>query len=391
MIIVLFKKSRTVLYLHMCQTFPPVSNTTSCLYCYILYYSFRIFFWIEFSNSYYFNILDVPRKEVVGYYQWIPLVLLLQTLCFYTPSIIWSTHNSTIGMDINRMVLLVSGVEHINPDIRDKTIKFICRHFDRALAYQREYRRGRIRRWLQTLSRYCCCPVGKLYGNYLITLNLFVKLLYILNALGQLWLLNVFISNDKHSYTLYGVNVILDIWYKAQPNSRMFPRVTLCDFQVRQMQNVHDYTVQCTLPINLFNEKIYIFLWFWILFVAWITIVGFVYMIWTLFSMNRVSYLRKYLRIMNKVKKDNYADERLVRQFVNEYLRQDGVFALRLMAKNTNDVVTAEVIGALYEYFKKHYKPAKATMAKDGDMKANGSIGSMHGAYNASAPPGDHV
>lgn len=308
---------------------------------------------------------------VVGYYQWIPLVLLLQTLCFYIPSIIWSTHNTAVGIDINRMVLLVSGVEHINPDIRDKTIKFICRHFDRALAYQREYRRGPFRRCMQNLSRYCCFPIGKLYGNYLITLNLFVKFLYIVNAVGQLWLLNEFISNDTLSFTFYGIHVLMDVWNNRQPDSRLFPRITLCDFKVRQMQNVHPYTVQCTLPINLFQEKIYIFLWFWFVFVAFITVVGFVYMIWTLFSMNRVTYLKKYLRIMNKIKQHNSTDNLLVRQFVNEYLRQDGVFALRLMAKNTNDVITAELIGAFFDYYKKHFKPAHAIIARDADLKPN--------------------
>lgn len=322
-------------------------------------------------------ITDIPREEVISYYQWIPLVLLLQTLCFYTPSIIWSAHNSTFGVDINRMVLLVSGVEHINPDIRDKTIKFICRHFDRALAYQREYRKGRVRQCMQRLASYCCCPVGKLYGNYLITLNLFVKLLYILNAIGQFWLLNEFISNDVEKFTYYGYKVLLDIWYQRMPDNRMFPRITLCDFQIRQMQNVHDYTVQCTLPINLFNEKIYIFLWFWILFIALVTVIGFVYMLWTLFAMNRVTYLRKYLRVMNKIKKYNPTDERLVKQFVNEYLRQDGVFALRLMAKNTNDVITAEIIGALFDFYKKHYKPAKAMIARDADIPLSSSVGSM--------------
>ena len=323
----------------------------------------------------------------MGYYQWIPLVLLLQTLCFYTPSIIWASHNNAVGMDINRMVLLISGVEHINPDIRDKSIKFICRHFDRALAYQREYRKGRVRRFMHSLSRYCCCPIGKLYGNYLIMLNLFVKLLYIINAVGQLWLLNEFISNDRYSYTFYGLEVLTAVWNHEQPNSRMFPRITLCDFQIRQMQNVHDYTVQCTLPINLFNEKIYIFLWFWILFVAGVTVIGFVYMVWTLFSMNRVTYLKKYLRITGKLKKDNPTDERLIRQFVNEYLRQDGVFALRLISKNTNDVITAEVISAIFEYFKKHYKPAKIIITRDLESsKLNGSLGSIGvGHYPASS------
>jgi len=34
------------------------------------------------------------------------------------------------------------------------------------------------------------------------------------------------------------------------------------------MVNVQPYTVQCVLPINLYNEFIYVFLWYWMLFVS---------------------------------------------------------------------------------------------------------------------------
>jgi len=44
----------------------------------------------------------------------------------------------------------------------------------------------------------------------------------------------------------------------------------LCYLQVRgqDMVNVHPYTVQCVLPINLYNESIYVFLWYWMILVA---------------------------------------------------------------------------------------------------------------------------
>jgi innexin len=49
----------------------------------------------------------------------------------------------------------------------------------------------------------------------------------------------------------------------------------MCHFQVRNLEdNIHDYIVQCALPINLLNEKIFIIIWFWYLYVAVASIFG---------------------------------------------------------------------------------------------------------------------
>ena len=47
--------------------------------------------------------------------------------------------------------------------------------------------------------------------------------------------------------------------------------------QIRQQTNVHRFTVQCVLPINLFNEKIFIFIWFWLFAMAVVSLVSIVH------------------------------------------------------------------------------------------------------------------
>ena len=64
--------------------------------------------------------------------------------------------------------------------------------------------------------------------------------------------------------------------------SSIFPLVTQCSFQVRQLQNVQTYTVQCVLLYNAFNEKkkyiyIYIYLWFWFIVLGKITGCNFIF------------------------------------------------------------------------------------------------------------------
>ena len=41
--------------------------------------------------------------------------------------------------------------------------------------------------------------------------------------------------------------------------SQYFPKVTLCDFQIREAlhpRDSHRYTVQCVLPLNLFSQQV---------------------------------------------------------------------------------------------------------------------------------------
>jgi hypothetical protein len=74
---------------------------------------------------------------------------------------------------------------------------------------------------------------------------------------------------------MYGIHVLrAAIKGEAWSDSPRFPRVTLCDLNVRRLANVQRYTVQCVLPINLFNEKLFFIMWFWFLIIMFVTIIS---------------------------------------------------------------------------------------------------------------------
>ncbi len=190
---------------------------------------------------------------------------------------------------------------------------------------------------------------GRRFGNYLVVLYVFSKLLFIANVIGQLFILNAFLGTN---FNMYGIDVLREISQGIDwTESARFPRVTMCDFMVRRLGNVQRYTVQCVLPINLFNEKIYLFIWFWMVFVAAMSCFSLLSWIMRLsFRTDRHRYIRKHLRLMDKLDRDS--DKKLAGKFVDTYLRQDGVFVLRLVGHNTNAITVTEFVCSLWDNYR---------------------------------------
>lgn len=157
-------------------------------------------------------------------------------------------------------------------------------------------------------------------------------------------------------YLYYGVYIARNLAAGLDINhgSKIFPRVTMCDFDIRQMANEHKYTIECALPINLFNEKIFVFLWFWLVSMALLNICSLFAWISSLFAMNRTAYVKKYLYISERMRRTPL-DKKHLKCFTELYLRQDGVFAIRILSKNTNDVVVAEIVCKLWDHFRLHH------------------------------------
>lgn len=320
--------------------------------------------WI--SNTYYLPWKEkVPgpndlKRTHISYYQWVPFILLLQALMFYSPSVVWHSFSTKTGFDIGTLVKSVNNMEHLNPEVREKTLRYLAKHMDKALEVQREISSGPFARVTKFFGKFCCIIFGRRQGNYLLTVYLFTKLLFIGNVIGQLFLLNKFLGNK---YNLYGLEVLMNLFNSTTQGphttteiaeSPRFPRVTMCHFQVRFLgDNIHDYVVQCALPINLFNEKIFIFIWFWLIYVASASIYGFLLWIWYSLPWNRISFLKKYLKLMDRLSREKF-DKKMFRTFGEHYLRQDGVLVLRLIGKNSNQVIMGEIMSALWDHFKRN-------------------------------------
>lgn len=69
---------------------------------------------------------DHEPKEMIGYYQWVPLILLCQALLFYLPCMVWRFLNNKAGIDVNNIVEAAFALQHTAyAESRDKTVRYM--------------------------------------------------------------------------------------------------------------------------------------------------------------------------------------------------------------------------------------------------------------------------
>ncbi|MFH4974212.1 hypothetical protein AB6A40_000921 [Gnathostoma spinigerum] len=154
-------------------------------------------------------------------------------------------------------------------------------------------------------------------------------------------MLNSFLETTD--YPLFGGHVLYDlIMAREWKDSGKFPRVTLCDFEIRVLGNVHRHTVQCVLVINMFTEKIFIFLWLWLLMLSVCT--GINLTLWflsLLLSTWRHAFVSKFLECQSD---QTY-------RFVHHFLRPDGVLLLHMIASHAGNAMCARLTESLWMRF----------------------------------------
>ena len=297
-------------------------------------------------------------SEMLKYYQWSPFILLFMALCFYFPRMLWRSLNNRSGLDIEKLVdEAMKQEQQDNPsEGREKTINFIVHSLQFYIEnrYRTPGPHNQRRSLPQKFWYYFTFWRHRHLSAYLVVLFTFVKLLFLVNSVVQIFLLNAFLGNDYH---LFGIEVVSKFLRGLDwGESKRFPRVTLCDFHIREVGIVHRYTVQCVLPINLFNEKIFLILWFWILILAAFNSGDFISWLLRVFRVDgRTAYVRRKLAMMGvlaaKDDDEHQNEKRNAKRFVRNYLQEDGCFALRLLARNGQDIIVGEVIERLYRHY----------------------------------------
>ena len=196
------------------------------------------------------------------------------------------------------------------------------------------------------MNRQCRLFCQARTGGSLVCYYFFIKILYLINLILQILFLQYFLSYYDINYLQYGLNVLGTLFSGfSLPESRLFPRITLCDFQIRELGERHQYTVECILVINIFIEKMYFILWIWFWILLFITIFDIVRFIYRMFVRHsRHVFISHHLDL---IVKSRSSKEQQLRHFFR-YFPMDNVFALWIIGANANTLIVAEIVDELF-------------------------------------------
>lgn len=247
-----------------------------------------------------------------SYYQWVCFMLFFQAGLFYIPRYIWKIAEG------GKMKSLLQGLDC--PTVSDG-----------AKASKKKL-----------LLDYV---VGNLHCHTIyVAVFIFCEILNFINVIGQIYFMNMFLGGQ---FTSYGTDVIkfteTDQDERVDPMIRVFPRVTKCTFhQYGPSGDVQKHDAICVLPLNIVNEKIYVFLWFWFVFMAIISGLTLVFRaLVIIFPKLRLHLLKMRSRLVQR----DYAEIVVQKAQLGDW------FVLDLLGKNMDGMVYKDFLMDLARRF----------------------------------------
>jgi len=252
---------------------------------------------------------DGSGRKYHKYYQWVCFTLFFQAILFYIPRYLWKS------WEAGKLKMLVQdmNVPIIDPDAKEDRKRILVDYFTSNRHNHQFY-----------AFRFFLC-----------------ELLNFINVLGQIYLMDVFLGGE---FSTYGMDVVqmteLDPDNRIDPMSKVFPKTTKCEFhKFGSSGTVEKLDALCVLPLNIINEKIYVFLWFWFITVSIITGIQVVYRVMVLASPK----LREMLLKVRSRLTPQHQVEHLCEKFkIGDW------FLLYQLGKNIDPLIFKEFISELY-------------------------------------------
>lgn len=288
------------------------------------------------------------RRVSVSYYQWAPLILLVQGACFHLPFVLWGACAHSAGVKLRRLLKRASDIASLPPGCqqREALLAEFVDQFHTLVAGNA----GCCTDPACGLPLACRCIGGP--TGYLCLLYLLVKSMYVLNVGFQFLLLTAFLGRGflRHGFELARRLAADGDWW----NSPRFPLQTLCQVRAALQGGLRTYLCRCVLPVNVFNEKIFSVVWFYLALLLPLNVASLLLWLWRCFRCNRFAFVRLCLWRTRMVSLGELS--RVSRKIAVNYLGWDGVFVLRLIENNHGSAMATVVLSRLYDFYANQMK-----------------------------------
>ncbi|KAG0710313.1 Innexin inx2 [Chionoecetes opilio] len=223
---------------------------------------------------------DPDDRKYHSYYQWVTLFVYFQALLFYIPRYLWKI------LEGGKIKMLAAELNSpiVDEEVKKSRLEVMVSYFNLNLHH----------------------------NNNLAFLYIACEVLNFVNVIGQIYFTDRFIGFE---FLTYGTDVIKftnqDIGTRHDPMDRVFPKVMSCSFHHTGIGGADDVKIPalCVMPLNILNEKIFIFLWFWYIIVAVLTGIGLLYRIVTFHPTVRRFMLRTRARLTPAIAVDQVANK----------------------------------------------------------------------------------
>ncbi|KAF8374721.1 inx-7, partial [Pristionchus pacificus] len=306
-------------------------------------------YWVPFTSVVAGLTSADKAEKKVSYYQWMPFFLLFEAACFKVPCLIWKYFASQSGMRIGEILRLSSSDTNGVPEVKKSNVEALGVHLNGALRFHKILNHRRL------IPHKILRFLNVKYSTYYVTLIYFIaKIAFLLNIGVQIKMLEKYVlpHSDEEHLAIKTWNMLVQ-GNETWKENGMFPRVTLCDFETRDMGNVQTHTIQCLLLMNVFTEKIFLILWTWFMTLAAITALNIVSWSWSMMSeTSQLHFIVSHLDMSDVTIDKNKMDQaEKVTRFLNLYLGSDGMLVLFLVSQHSDVVFTSELVAHLWKSF----------------------------------------
>ncbi|KAL3318252.1 Innexin inx2 [Cichlidogyrus casuarinus] len=351
--------------------------------------------------------LESSSLGKIAFYQWVPFVLGLQAILFLIPHLIWdfmATH--TFGEDTNILLeRAISASKAKDLDERHKTVDMVASQITRICVHHADHRQNRwanAQRWMQRkIPGGRLFTVGKRLGNRIVAYYMITKMLYLTNLVGQLFMIKSFLTHGRYGTQLtqnhglinFSYNLLLsmtDLSSWEGGGSLLFPRRSYCVVSMRGFGNKDNtYLASCALPVNMYNEKLYVFLWLWLTFVLCITVLSIIsWLIRLFFFKSSKMFLRTLLQtahhaVCGTALMQYPCTSFALKSFINDGIRPDGVLMIRMIKANAGSIIASEICLNAWDQFHQ-FKERFGVIATESEMDSTNYDSSV--AHNLQYP-----